>query len=336
MTISKRRVLFVLAAGVAALIIVVASRALSSWPWSPPPSDALTLYGNVDIRQVDMAFQAIGRVQELRFEEGDSVKAGETIAVLDPDTYRDLADFARARVEAQRIALQRLQTGSRPEEIAREKASVEAARAAVVDAELLLKRRTDLLKTGNVSRELYDEAKNAYDTARARLEVSNQISRLTEIGPRQEDIDQAKALLNAQQATLSLAEQRLSDTQLKSPSNAIVLSRIVEPGAMVGPNTPVYTLALTDKVWVRTYIAEPDLGRIKPGAAVKIVTDTDPGRTYDGWIGFISPTAEFTPKTVETTELRTQLVYRLRVFVRDPDDRLRQGMPVTVRVPLGT
>ena len=336
MTISKRRVLFVLAAGVAALIIVVASRVLSSWPWAPPPSDALTLYGNVDIRQVDMAFQAIGRVQELRFEEGDSVKAGETIAVLDPDTYRDLADFARARVEAQRIALQRLQTGSRPEEIAREKASVEAARAAVVDTELLLKRRTDLLKTGNVSRELYDEAKNAYDTARARLEVSNQISRLTEIGPRQEDIDQAKALLNAQQATLSLAEQRLSDTQLKSPSNAIVLSRIVEPGAMVGPNTPVYTLALTDKVWVRTYIAEPDLGRIKPGAAVKIVTDTDPGRTYDGWIGFISPTAEFTPKTVETTELRTQLVYRLRVFVRDPDDRLRQGMPVTVRVPLGT
>jgi HlyD family secretion protein len=335
MTISKRHVLIVLAAGVAALIVLVAGKALSYWPWSQPASDQLTLYGNVDIRQVDMAFQAIGRVQELRFEEGDSVKAGETLAVLDPDTYRDLAEFARARVEAQRIALQRLQTGSRPEEIAREKASVEAARAAVVDAELLLKRRTELLKTGNVSRELYDEAKNAYDTARARLDVANQVSRLTEIGPRQEDIDQAKALLVAQQATLSLAEQRLTDTQLKSPSNAIVLSRIVEPGAMVGPNTPVYTLALTDKVWVRTYISEPDLGRIKPGMAVKIATDTDPNRVYDGWVGFISPTAEFTPKTVETTELRTQLVYRLRVFVRNPDDRLRQGMPVTIRVPLG-
>ena len=335
MTISKRHVLIVLAAGVAALIILAATKALSYWPWSQPASDQLTLYGNVDIRQVDMAFQAIGRVQELRFEEGDTVKAGATLAVLDPDTYRNLAEFARARVEAQRIALQRLQTGSRPEEIAREKASVEAARAAVADTELLLKRRTELLKTGNVSRELYDEAKNAHDTARARLDVASQISRLTEIGPRQEDIDQAKAMLNAQQATLSLAEQRLADTELKSPSNAIVLSRIVEPGAMVGPNTPVYTLALTDKVWVRTYISEPDLGRIKPGMDVKIATDTDPNRVYDGWIGFISPTAEFTPKTVETTELRTQLVYRLRVFVRNPDDRLRQGMPVTVRVPLG-
>ena len=335
MTLSKRHAIVALAVVAALIIMVVANRALSSWPWSQPVSSQLTLYGNVDIRQVDMAFQAIGRVQELRFEEGDSVKAGETLAVLDPDTYRDLAEFARARVEAQRIALQRLQTGSRPEEIAREKASVEAARAAVVDAELLLKRRTELLKTGNVSRELYDEAKNAHDTARARLDVANQVSRLTEIGPRQEDIDQAKAMLVAQQATLSLAEQRLGDTQLKSPSNAIVLSRIVEPGAMVGPNTPVYTLALTDKVWVRTYISEPDLGRIKPGMAVKIATDTDPNRIYDGWIGFISPTAEFTPKTVETTELRTQLVYRLRVYVRDPDDRLRQGMPVTVRVPLG-
>ena len=335
MTLSKRHAMIALTCLAALVIVLVANRALSSWPWSQPASDQLTLYGNVDIRQVDMAFQAIGRVQELRFEEGDAVKVGETLAVLDPDTYRDLADLARARVEAQHVALQRLQTGSRPEEIAREKASVEAARAAVVDTELVLKRRTELLKTGNVSRELYDEAKNAHDTARARLDVANQVSRLTEIGPRQEDIDQAKALLRAQQAALSMAEQRLGDTQLKSPSNAIILSRIVEPGAMVGPSTPVYTLALTDKVWVRTYISEPDLGRIKPGMAVKIATDTDPARAYDGWIGFISPTAEFTPKTVETTELRTQLVYRLRVFVRDPDDRLRQGMPVTVRVPLG-
>jgi len=335
MTLSKRHAMIALAGTAALIILLVASRALSSWPWSQPATDQLTLYGNVDIRQVDMAFQAIGRVQELRFEEGDTVKAGETLAVLDPDTYRDLADLARARVDAQRVALQRLQTGSRPEEIARERASVEAARAAVVDTELVLKRRTELLKTGNVSRELYDEAKNAHDTARARLDVANQVSRLTEIGPRQEDIDQATALLRGQQATLSMAEQRLGDTQLKSPSNAIVLSRIVEPGAMVGPNTPVYTLALSDKVWVRTYISEPDLGRIRPGMAVKIATDTDPARPYDGWIGFVSPTAEFTPKTVETTELRTQLVYRLRVFVREPDDRLRQGMPVTVRVPLG-
>lgn len=330
MTQSQRR-WTILVAGVAILAVAGAF----AWrPWSRPPADFLTLYGNVDVRQVDMAFQAIGRVQEMRFEEGDTVKEGDLLARLEPETYKDLADLAAARRDAQRIALQRLLAGSRAEEIARDKAQVEAAQAAVVDAELLLKRRTELLKTGNVSRELYDEAKNAYDTARARLDVATQTAQLTRIGPRQEDIDQARAALSAQQATLSLATRRLADTELKAPSKAIVLSRIVEPGAMIGPNSPVYTLALTDKVWVRTYVAEPDLGRIKPGMTVKIYTDTDPNRAYEGWVGFISPTAEFTPKTVETTELRTQLVYRLRIYIRDPDDRLRQGMPVTIRVPL--
>ena len=317
-------------------IVAVVAAAAGAWHfWPRPASDWLTLYGNIDIRQVDLAFNAIGRLKELRREEGDPVKAGETIALLEPETYQDLAALARARAEAQQIALRRLETGSRPQEIARDRAVVEANRAALADAEVLLKRRTDLLQSGNVSRQLYDDAKNAYDAAKARLDMTSQALRLTEIGPRQEDIDEAKALLLSQKAMQSLADRRLVDTELKAPADGVVLSRIVEPGAMVGPNTPIFTIALTDKVWVRTYISEPNLGRIRPGLEVKISTDTDPGRSYDGWIGFISPTAEFTPKTVETTELRTQLVYRLRVFVRNPDDRLRQGMPVTIRVPLG-
>jgi len=337
MTSSRRHAAIIVAivTGLAVVAFLSVTKALSSWPWPSPPANELTLYGNVDIRQVDLAFQDMGRLQELHYEEGDTVKANATLALLEPETYRDLVALARARVEAQRAVVRRLETGSRKEEIARDRASVEANKAAVLDAELLLKRRTELLKTGNVSRELYDEAKNAYDTAQARLDVSSQILRLTEIGPRQEDIDQARASLRGEEATLALAERRLVETELKAPADGIVLSRIVEPGTMVGPSTPIYTVALTDKVWVRTYIPERDLGRIKPGMAVKISTDTDPGRLYDGWIGFISPTAEFTPKTVETAELRTQLVYRLRVFVREPDDRLRQGMPVTVHVALG-
>lgn len=321
---------------VALLVVALAAgggAAYRYWPRAQPAF--LTLYGNVDIRQVDLAFNATGRLQQLRKEEGDAVKEGETVAAMEADTYRDAASLARARVEAQRAAVERLETGSRPEEIARDRAQVDANKAAVIDAELLLKRRTELLAGGNVSRQLYDEAKNAYDSARARLDNSQQVSRLTELGPRREDIEQAKALLRSEESLLSLAERRLADTVLKSPAEGIVLSRIVEPGAMVSPANPIFTVSLTDKVWVRTYISEPDLGRIRPGMAVTVVTDTDPTRPYEGWIGFISPTAEFTPKTVETTELRTQLVYRLRVFIKTPDDGLRQGMPVTVRVPLG-
>lgn len=109
-------------------------------------------------------------------------------------------------------------------------------------------------------------------------------------------------------------------------------TRIVEPGAVVLPQTPVYTLALSDPVWARTYVSEPDLGRIHPGMKAKVFTDSAPGKAYEGWIGYISPVAEFTPKTVETREIRTSLVYRLRVYVKNPDDGLRQGMPVVIRL----
>lgn len=316
-------------------LVAVAAVAVVAWrEWPRRPSDILTLYGNVDIRQVDLAFNDIGRVSEMRKEEGDHVTTGEVLARIEPETYADLVALSQARVDAQRAIVQRLVTGSRPEEIARDRASVESAQADLANADLLVKRRTELLKSGGVSREVYEETKAADDMARARLKVATEVSRLTEIGPRQELIDEAKATLRAEEALLALARRRLVDTELKAPANGIILSRIVEPGTMAASTNPVYTLSLTDKVWVRAYIGEPDLGRVHPGLEVKVATDSNPGHLYDGWIGFVSPTAEFTPKTVETTELRTQLVYRLRVFIRNPDDGLRQGMPVTVRISL--
>ncbi|SKA33927.1 HlyD family secretion protein [Enhydrobacter aerosaccus] len=315
------------------VLAAVAAVAWREWPRQPPT--VLTLYGNIDIRQVDLAFNDIGRVIEMRKEEGDHVTTGELLARIEPQTYADLVSLSQARVDAQRAAVQRLVTGSRPEEIARDRASVESAQADLVNADLLLTRRTELLKSGGVSREIYEETKAADDMARARLKVATQVSRLTDIGPRQEDIDEAKATLRAEESLLALAQRRLAETELKAPANGIILSRIVEPGTMASATNPVYTLSLTDKVWVRAYIGEPDLGRVHPGLEVKVSSDGDPGRLYDGWVGFVSPTAEFTPKTVETTELRTQLVYRLRVFIRNPDERLRQGMPVTVHIALG-
>ncbi|MEX0643767.1 MAG: HlyD family efflux transporter periplasmic adaptor subunit, partial [Parvularculaceae bacterium] len=148
----------------------------------------------------------------------------------------------------------------------------------------------------------------------------------------EEDVKAAQAALSAEKAALSLAQRRLSDTDLVAPNDGVILTRVREPGAVVGPGQPIYTLSLTSPVWVRTYVAEPDLGNIRPGAAA--VVRTDSGDQYDGQIGFISPTAEFTPKSVETKELRTSLVYRVRVIIDNPDDGLRQGMPVTVTLQL--
>ncbi|MEI6108242.1 MAG: efflux RND transporter periplasmic adaptor subunit [Opitutae bacterium] len=171
------------------------------------------------------------------------------------------------------------------------------------------------------------------DTAQANLTALQKVAEVVVLGPRQEDIAAAQAQLQAAQATLTLTRQELADTKLYAPTNGIIENRILEIGDMAFPKTPVFTLALTDPVWVRTYVPEPDLGKLTPGMSATVTTDSFPGKTYPGWIGYISPTAEFTPKQIETTDLRARLVYQVRVFVPNPDNELKLGMPATVTVP---
>jgi len=185
-----------------------------------------------------------------------------------------------------------------------------------------------------VSKQQLDNAESTLKTARADLAAARQALSLAIEGPRNQDIARARATLKSLQATLGLAAQKLRDTKLYAPENGIIRNRILEPGAMAFASRPVFTLALINPVWVRAYVPEPDLGKIREGMIAEITTDSFPGKTYRGWIGFISPTAEFTPKTVETPELRTKLVYRVRVFACNPRNELRLGMPVTVTVDL--
>ena len=157
---------------------------------------------------------------------------------------------------------------------------------------------------------------------------------LAVIGPRQEDILQAEAQLKANEAQWNFLRQQLADAQLMAPSDAVVRSRLMEPGEMASPQKPVFSLAITDPKWVRAYVSEPDLGKVHSGMAASVVVDSFPNRRFEGWVGFISPVAEFTPKAVQTEELRTSLVYEVRVFVKDPSDELRLGMPASVYLPL--
>ncbi len=293
----------------------------------------LKLYGNVDIRQVDLAFNAEGKIDAVRVEEGERVEAGQLLARLDDTPYRNLVDAAQARLERSRAQLAELQAGTRPPELARARAAVDAAKAAVEQTGATLDRRRRLLSQGNTSQARFDEAKRAYEQAKSRLEQRRQELELAERGPREERIAAAKAERAFNDATLALAQDRLDNTELHAPAAGTVLTRIREPGATVGPTAPVLTLALRTPMRVRTYVGEPNLGRVKPGMPVQVTTDSAPDTVYRGHVGFVSPTAEFTPKTVQTEELRTELVYRVRVIVENPDDRLRQGMPVTVTLP---
>ncbi|MGC8494506.1 MAG: efflux RND transporter periplasmic adaptor subunit [Syntrophobacteraceae bacterium] len=294
----------------------------------------LVLYGNVDLRQVNLAFDGSERIESLLVQEGDRVKKGEVLGKLQQARLQASVDQARARVAAQRNVVERLERGSRPEEIEQARARVDSAKADLANARLIYERAKKTSGSGATSGQDLDSAKAAFKMAEARLLVDQKALVLAVKGPRREDKAEARATLRADEANLALTRQDLSYATLISPTDGVIEDRILEPGDMASPQKPVFSIAITTPKWVRVYVSEPDLGKIRHGMKARVSTDSFPGKVYDGWVGFISPVASFTPKSVETTDLRTSLVYEVRVFVKDPSDQLRLGMPATVRIPL--
>jgi HlyD family secretion protein len=312
------------------------------------PSETLTLYGNVDIREVQLAFNDSERIDKLLVDEGSAVHAGQLVGQLERPRFLDTVAQDKAKVAAQQQVVARLLAGSRPEEVAEARAEVAAAEADVAaaqanlkNAETLYHRQETLAKHQYVSLQVRDDAERSYLAERAELAAKQQdlaakqqALRLAVIGPRKEDIAAAQATLEAEKAALALAQKNLADTQLYAPANGVIENRILEPGDMAGPQTPVFTLALDNPLWVRAFLPEPEMGKVALGMRAWIESDSFPGQRFPGWVGYISPVSEFTPKNVETTQLRSQLVYRVRVYACNPDHRLRLGMPATVVIPL--
>jgi HlyD family secretion protein len=297
----------------------------------------LALYGNVDLRQVELPFNGSERIAAVLVQEGDRVRQGQLLARLETGRLTPQVARAEADVAVQQQAVDRLHHGNRPEEIAQARANVQATDADATNARAQFERLQSLSDSSSgkaVSRQDMDTAKAALDNADARLAVNQKALALQLAGPRAEDVAQGEAQLRADQAQLALLRQQLKDADLLAPLDAVVRSRIVEPGEMASPQKSAFTLAITDPKWVRAYVGEPDLGSVREGLQATVTVDAFSGRRFRGWIGFISPVAEFTPKSVETTELRSSLVYEIRVFVKDPGDELRLGMPATVHLPL--
>ena len=297
----------------------------------------LLLYGNVDLRQVDLAFNNSERISEVLVQEGARVKRGDVLARLDTSRLIPQVASAQGQLDAQQALVDKLHHGSRPQEIAQAQANLASAKADEINAQQQWTRMSTLiaLTAGKaVSQQDLDGAKAALDSARAHVEVAQKSLDLASIGPRKEDIAQAEAQLRINQAQLELWRRQLADSELIAPSDAVVRSRLLEPGEMVSAQRPVLSLAITDPKWVRAYVSEPDLGKIHMGMKASISTDSFPDRALPGWIGFIASVAEFTPKSVQTPDLRSSLVYEVRVFVQDPQDEMRLGMPATVLVPL--
>ena len=295
-------------------------------------SGGLLLYGNMDVRLVNLAFEVEGRIASLSVSEGATAIAGQALGQLDARRLTLSRDVAQAQLAAQRAELDKLIAGARPEEVQKLRADLEAARAEALNSERTAQRTKSLAARKLASSQDYDDARTASEAASARAAAAQAALDLALAGSRAEDIAAAKARLAALELDLHLAEINLGDASLRAPAAGVIQSRILEPGDLATPSRPVLTLALSEPLWARVYLAEPDLGRVSQGQPASVATDSFPGKSYPGWVGYIAPSAEFTPKSVQTTELRADLVYQAHVFVCNPDGELRQGMPVTVRI----
>ncbi|HKI70224.1 MAG TPA: efflux RND transporter periplasmic adaptor subunit [Verrucomicrobiae bacterium] len=319
-------------------ILIIVAIAAGIWFWhsheQAASSNQLVLYGNVDIRQVQLAFNNSERIAKILVREGDRVKTGQLLAELNKQRLEARFNSRQAHVTAQHEVVARLEAGNRPEEIRKAKADMEAAKADLENAQQTYDRVSRLVGQNVDTQQRADDARAALDVAKAHVTSTTEAYNLMVLGPRKEDIAAAKATLQANEADLALAQRELADAKLYSPTNGVIQNRLLEPGDMASPQKPVFTLALDDPLWIRAYVPETDLGKIRLGMKAEVTADSFAGKKYDGWIGFISPTAEFTPKTVETTEVRTRLVYQVRVFVHNPQGELRLGMPAVATIPL--
>ena len=319
-----------------ALAVIAVLAALGTYLWrqhgADDPNGAFSLSGNVDVHQVELAFRVSGRISAVKVQEGDEVSAGQVVAELDPVPFQTDVDSAKADVAQAQAQLDKTRRGFRVEEVEQARANVAQRAADLENARVTLQRQEQLVAAGLVTHQQIDDAQARVHMTDAALAAARGQLTLELHGSRIEDIEAQEAMLASARARLEKAQTALSDATLLAPSNGIISVRARELGAIVQAGQTVYTLTLNDPVWIRAYVSNARLGRIKPGMSVKVTTDSVPGRRYDGTVGFISPEAEFTPKTVQTEQVRDDLVYRIRVIASDPDNVFRQGMPVTVLI----
>ncbi len=292
-----------------------------------PDQNRLRVSGNIEITEVAASFKIPGRVEERPVIEGQMITAGQVVARMDEKDLKLEIAQRQAQVTAARSLLSEVQTGSRPEEITQAEAALERAQADGNRARIEYERQRRLFDREVISTREFDQAKTTYETAEARIREAKALSTLVRKGPRQEKIDQAGATLEQAKQSLELAQTRLNYATLRSPVSGMVLSENVQAGEYVSPGTPVISLGDLSRVYLRAYINETDLGRVKVGQKVRLTTDTYPGKKYEGMISFLAPQAEFTPKNIQTQKERVKLVYRIKVEIPNPALELKPGMP---------
>jgi HlyD family secretion protein len=323
------------------LVVVVAGAAAAGyWFWyrpAPEAANVLVASGTVEATEAQLGFTAAGRIDAIHVREGDRIRTGTELARLDRTELEAKRAQAVAQVNAGRAQLSELERGSRPEEVAQGRAVVSGVHEKLLDAERDLDRTRRLFEGGAVPREHLDKAAMSVEIARSQKTQADEQLRLLEQGPRREKIEAQRAQVAQAQAGVQVIDAALANTIIVAQFDATVTVRHREPGEIVSPGAAVLTLMNADDRWVRIYVPENRIGAVRMGMRASIMSDTYPGKRYAGEVVFIASQAEFTPKSVQTTEERVRLVYAVKIrILDDPDLELKPGMPADVRLEFPT
>ncbi|MBZ5599456.1 MAG: efflux RND transporter periplasmic adaptor subunit [Acidobacteriia bacterium] len=331
----KRRLpilILVIAAAVGGYYYYVRPR----WTAKPADPNTLQLSGNIETHESVVGFKVPGRIVELPIEEGQWVEQGALLAQLDTADYRQQVAMDEANVGVQRKLLDLGLAGSRRQAIEADEQTLNDAKADLAQKQLDYQRAETLYRDQVGSQQARDQADTNLKRAQATVERAQQQYDQTLEGTRKEQLSVDRAQLVQAEQKLHLSRINLDYTTLRAPLSGVILVRQAELGEVVAPNTPVVTLGDLDHVWLRAYVSETDLGRIRWGQTAVVHTDTYPGKTYHGRVSFISDKAEFTPKSVQTFKERVTLVYRIKIDVENPNHELKPGMPADAEVELAS
>jgi HlyD family secretion protein len=357
----------------------------------------ISVSGNIELTEVNVAFKTAGKLVERNVDEGDTVKKGQVLARLDRDqllAQRDreiaglqlataqlsqaetalawqkenlAADLEQrtAELDSYQARLQELKNGSRPQEIEEARAAVDSAQAEFERAKKDWERAQPLYKNDDISTAQYDQYRSRWESSDAALKQARERQALVLAGPRREQIEAASAQVQRARAAVKMAEtneleikrreqelmvrraeiarakanlalidSQLADTVAVCPVDGVVLVKSADVGEVLAAGTSVVTVGDIDHPWLRAYINETDLGRVKLGAKAIVTTDSYPGKEYEGRISFIASEAEFTPKQIQTEEERVKLVYRIKIDVANPLREFKSNMPADAEIPL--
>jgi HlyD family secretion protein len=325
----KRYILvFLIAAGIAGLLFYLFTREKEEG------NPYIKVSGNIEATEVDVGFKISGRIVSRSVDEGDWVEKRKILATLDDEDLRQRLEVAQATLKSAQARLEKLLAGSRPEEIREAEAALQQSQFDFENKQINYERMKSLFERGVIPKDTLDNTEAAFKIAKAAVERAKENYQLVKIGPRKEDIEDARAQVEQAKANLKLIKTQLSYTVLYSPLSGVVLVKSSEIGEVVNPGTSILTLADIENVWLKAYIPETDLGRVKWGQEVIVTTDLKPQKVYKGKISFISSQAEFTPKQIQTEKERVTLVYRIKVDILNTDRELKPGMPADGKILL--